>query len=197
MKGRVLPFVHVGGPLEQLDNLSLLAVCTNGNRSAWAVLFRRFFEDVKSFLSRMLGRGHPDLDDLIQATFIGAVHGSDRFQGRAAVRTWLLGIAANKARMFLRGGRRRHLAMAGFAQVERPSTDTPDRHLEGQQLLARVEHALASLDPDRRAAFLLFEIEGVPGAEAAQALDVTLSTLWRRVSEARTFLRAAIKEGGE
>jgi DNA-directed RNA polymerase specialized sigma24 family protein len=56
----------------------------------------------------------------------------------------------------------------------------------------RIERALERLSPEHRAAFLLCELEEVPGPEAASLLGVKVGTLWRRLSEARARLRAAL-----
>ena len=53
-----------------------------------------------------------------------------------------------------------------------------------------------ALPHDLRAAFVLCDLEEMPGVEAARALDVRAGTLWRRLHEARRALRAALFDGG-
>ena len=45
-----------------------------------------------------------------------------------------------------------------------------------------------TLDPDRRAAFVLTQLVGLPYAEAAQILDVPIGTIRSRVARARIEL---------
>jgi RNA polymerase sigma-70 factor (ECF subfamily) len=194
-KGRLVAFVRPAGALAELEDRALLAVCATRDRAAVGVLFDRYCDDVVAFLSRMLGHGSPDIEDLAQATFLAAVDAAQRFEGGSSVKSWLFGIAANLARTYLRSRRRGREALAQVAAVERPPVRAPDRELEQHQQVALLESGLRTLDPDRRAAFLLFVVEGVPGPEAARQLGVTLGTLWRRVSEARAHLRAVLAKG--
>ncbi len=48
-----------------------------------------------------------DVQDLLQETFVAAIHAFPRFRGEASVRTWLHQIAVNVARHHLRSARRR------------------------------------------------------------------------------------------
>src|SRR5215213_5064012 len=62
--------------------------------------------ELTGYCSRMLG-SHVDAEDAVQETLIRAWRGLDRFEGRAALRTWLYGIATNVCFDHVRGSRRR------------------------------------------------------------------------------------------
>jgi RNA polymerase sigma-70 factor (ECF subfamily) len=195
MMGRLVPLLRPQPVFEALDDASLLAVCVSGNRAAVTVFFRRFVPDVSAFLSRMLGPGHPDLDDLIQLTFLAAVDSGTRFAGTAPVKSWLLGVAAHQAHGHLRTRQRRKDTVNRMAELPVDPVDDPEGRAQRRQELLRVQQAVAALPDDHRTAFLLCEVEEVPGPQAAELLGVKVGTLWRRLSEARARLRAALGKG--
>ena len=71
----------------------------------------------------------------------------------------------------------------------------PDEALQRAQALQRLAAAVEELPHDLRAAYVLCDLEELPGVEAARVLGVRAGTLWRRLHEARRALRDAIEEG--
>jgi len=188
--GQVLAFP--GSPAT--DDHALLTRCVDGDDRAIAQFVARFQADVMRFLSRMLGPTDPGLDDLVQLTFVAALDAGHRFDGRSAIRTWLLGIAHNKVRMELRSRMRRRRAMdllARFRLVHKPAP--PDR-LQAREIGQRIQEALLQLHPDLRAAFVLCDVNGMTAKDAAEALGVPAGTLRRRRSEAKQRLQPLLAD---
>ena len=106
------------------------------------------------------------------------------------MRTWLLSIARRTCADAIRTKRRRRLTLVGDDELlERP--DTADRVAEG----AAVDDLLARLHPDRREAFVLTQLMGLPYAEAAEVAGVPVGTIRSRVARARADLVAALRRG--
>ena len=55
-----------------------------------------------------------------------------------------------------------------------------------------LDEALLELDPDRRAAFVLTQVNGLRYEEAAELLDVPVGTIRSRVARAREQLTTAL-----
>ncbi len=180
--------------LAELNDMDLLHVCTHGNEQAVAVFVRRFQGDVVRFLSRLLGSRDEAIEDLAQLTFVAAIASAHRFQGTSSVRTWLFGIAHNKVKTELRSRKRRRHAMKVFTGLGlvRQTAQAPE--VETAELRRRLQHALLELDQDRRATFVLCEVEGMKARQAAVALGTTEGTIWRRLSEARQRLRSKLSD---
>jgi RNA polymerase sigma-70 factor (ECF subfamily) len=192
MTARVLLLRPVEGLPEEMSDEALVAACGAGDAAALGALFDRHHAAVYRFLSRLAGTDAGALDDLVQTTFLGVRAGARRYAGRAAVRTWILGIAANVARHRVRGeARRRGLALA-CRTLPQPAAATPHEVAERRELLLLLADALRALPHDLRVAFVLCDLEEVPGVEAARALGLRPGTLWRRLHEARRALRDAI-----
>jgi RNA polymerase sigma-70 factor (ECF subfamily) len=193
---RVLPFRRVAGVAGELSDAALLAACAVGDASALGALFDRHQASVYRFLSRLAGADERDLDDLVQATFLGVLRAAARFEARSSVRTWIFSIAANVVRHHVRGEARRRGLHAAWGAQPPGSGGRPDDDAERREAVARLGRALEALPHEQRVAFVLCALEGVPGAEAARALGVRENAIWRRLHAARNALRAAVDPGG-
>lgn len=182
--------------ISEISDEALLAACGVGDSAALGALFDRHHVAVHRLISRLLRSEASEVDDLVQTTFMEAWRSAKRYSGGGAVKSWLYGIAANLVRHHVRGAKRRRDA---YARVPEPA-DVPagprDRAVRAQQL-DRLAAALAKLPHELRAAYVLCDLEDVPGVDAAKILDCRPGTLWRRLHDARRELRAAIDGGDE
>jgi RNA polymerase sigma-70 factor (ECF subfamily) len=178
--------------LDELSDVELLRIAADGDGRAASLFFKRFHDPVLGFLSRLVGRDDPDLDDLVQATFLAALDSANRFEGRSQLRTWLLGIAANKARTHRRGAGRRSNALSALAHEKNPLPPTPSDGVRRKQLIERVSAAIETLPDLEREAFMLCDVEGLGGVGAAETVGVRQGTMWRRLHDARKKLRTAL-----
>lgn len=141
---------------------------------------------------RRLGVPTRDLEDLAHDTFVTAWRRRDTFEAGRAVRPWLFGIAFRLASDFRKMARHRHEVGDDGQDVssEAPSPDETIDSAKGRQL---VLEALESLDLDRRAVFILHEIDGQPIPEVALALGTPLNTAYSRLRLGRKDFAEAIQ----
>ncbi|MGC5036471.1 sigma-70 family RNA polymerase sigma factor [Streptomyces sp. DT190] len=136
------------------------------------------------------------VDDLAQDTFLRALGSLHRFEGRSSARTWLLAIA------------RRAVADSIRRTAVRPRrADLPDwelavelaqpRGLPGFDDGVALKELLAALPEERREAFVLTQLLGLPYAEAAALSDCPVGTVRSRVARARATLMAQLAEAEE
>jgi len=196
VKGRLIPLHRPVPHSDAISEDGVVAACATGDRAARAMLFERHVDAVHRFVARMTCADGDAVDDLVQATFLAAFHAASRFRSGSSVRTWLCGIAANVVRTYARGEMRRKAAMTSFGEVPAPSALSLADTVEYRELVERLPAAIAALRHDLRAAFVLVDVEGARGADAAAALGVPEGTLWRRLHEARAALRDALLGGG-
>jgi RNA polymerase sigma factor (sigma-70 family) len=176
--------------VEEMSDAGLVAACAAADRTARALLFERHVDAIHRFVSRMRASDADVVDDLVQMTFVRAFQSAVRFHGTSA-RSWLYGIAANVVREHARKEIRRKRAMSVVAEEMPRTTQRRDPHL-----LARLPEAIDALPHELRAAFVIVDLEGEKGCDAAAALGIPEGTLWRRLFNARTRLRKAIDGGG-
>ena len=192
MSAKLIPLRPPSAEPEAMSDVALVAACAAGDQAALGQLYDRHHAGVWRFSARVAGS--PDVEDVVQSTFLEAWRSAARFQGRSGVRTWLLGIANN----LLRRQRRDHVRRQAALTVLRdsaPDARSPEGAWQDRLLMERVQAALQTLTPDQRAAFVLCELEELKGVDAARVLGIRPGTLWRRLFDARRSLRGAL-EGG-
>jgi RNA polymerase sigma-70 factor (ECF subfamily) len=196
-KGRLLALRRADSSAESLSDEALLAACAVGDSRALGALYDRHEPLVRRFLARVSYADAADLADLVQTTFLEIHRSAGRFAARSAARTFILGIAANTARAFVRKEVRRRSFLDGYATRPAAGGAGPFESLERRQMAARLDEELAKLPADLRLAFVLCDLEELPAAEAATILGVRAGTVWWRLHEARKALRAALGTGRE
>lgn len=197
MSAKLLPLRRVSAEVPVMSDEALLAACATGDAAALGALFDRFNDAVYRFAARLPMTDDLARDDLVQGTFLEIYRNAGSFRGSSSVKTWILGIAANVARHTLRGEQRRRVHQARFLENQARAPMLVDDQLERRQLLSRIAEALEDLPRDLQLAFILCDLEQLPGAEVARILDVPEGTLWRRLHTARKAVRAAVEARGE
>ncbi len=178
--------------MDELERYAAAAV--EGDPLAAAALVRATQSDVWRLCAALVDRG--SADDLTQETYLRAFGSLHRFAGRSTVRTWLLAIARRVCADALRSRRRRRLTLVGDdAALETlgGSDDAGDPVGEG----AVVGDLLARLSPERREAFVLTQLLGLPYAEAAEVAGCPVGTIRSRVARARDDLVTALTGEGD
>jgi RNA polymerase sigma-70 factor (ECF subfamily) len=197
MTGKLVPFRRTKpAPAPSLSDGDLVASCAIGDGGALAELFKRHGDRVYRVLGRLPGVDKRDVDDLVQATFLEVHRSAPKFASRAAVGTWILGIAVNVMRHHVRGEVRRRALAAAADVAETRIPSRPDENASRRQLMRRLESALGALPTDMQLAFSMCELEGIKGVEVARILGMSEGTLWRKLHEARLRLREALEPGG-
>lgn len=157
-----------------------------------AALFRDHAAFVANFLHR-LGATPAETDDLVQEVFLVA-HRRGGFieDGRARPTTWLAEISIRVASVARRSRRRSREQPDQDAVLNARSREPdPARAAETSEALDRVQAALDSLDADRRAIFILFELEGEPCQAIANTFQIPIGTVYSRLHKARKQFKAA------
>jgi RNA polymerase sigma-70 factor (ECF subfamily) len=172
------------------------ALAARGGDSAAVDRFvRALHRDVIRYVAHLCADPQA-VDDLAQDTFLRALGSLHRFEGRSSARTWLLAIA------------RRAVADSIRYTAARPRrADLPDwepaaelaqpRGLPGFDDGVALQELLAALPDERREAFVLTQLLGLPYAEAAAVSDCPVGTVRSRVARARATLLAQLAEAEE
>lgn len=161
--------------------------------AAFEELYETWVEHVARWI-RALGGPQADREDLVQDVFLVAYRRLPDFDGRNPA-GWLYRIARRRVRDFRRLRWFKHLVI-GTGAVPSGTVHTgasPAESLERKRAGELLERLLDDLNPEQRAAFVLFEIEGCAGQEIASLQGVPLNTVWARIHTARKKLKRRLK----
>jgi len=169
--------------------------------------------ELTGYCYRMLGSAF-EAEDAVQETLVRAWRGFDRFEGRAALRSWLYRIATNVCLDMLNGRERRAMPM-DLGPAQAPIADNlntlpettwiqpiPDGlvALEGDPADVAVGRetirlafvaALQHLPPRQRAVLILCEVLRWKATEVAELLDTSVASVNSALQRARATLEAS------
>ncbi|HEU4538507.1 MAG TPA: sigma-70 family RNA polymerase sigma factor [Polyangiaceae bacterium] len=151
--------------------------------------FPAFYEENVKFVwrtLRRLGVREAELADATQEVFVVVYRRLGEFEGRSKATTWLFRIALNVARNQRRKAYERYEVPDDEGVGERvdESSDV-DSEMKRRQGRAILQSLLDAMPIEQRAAFVLFELEGMTALEVAEALEVPVGTVASRVRRAR------------
>jgi len=176
-------------PVLRINEGSGLALSDQGHLDS-AELFRRYATFVANFLARM-GVPRPDLDDLVQEVFLVAHRNGGYSPGPAKPSTYLASIAFRAATTHRRKGKTRSFVRSAEEIVMQAgdSRFSPERDADQKRQLALLDRALSALDPDKRAVFVMAELQGESVVSIAEGLAIPVDTAYSRLRAACRMFR--------
>jgi RNA polymerase sigma-70 factor (ECF subfamily) len=157
--------------------------------------------------------GSVDAEDAVQETIIRAWRGLDRFEGRAALRSWLYRIATNVCLDMLDSRKRRarpmdlgpacepiaeNLNVPELSWIEPmpddrlvPAGDPADVTETRETIRLAFVAALQHLPPRQRAVLILCEVLRWKAAEVAELLDTSVASVTSALQRARATLETS------
>jgi len=176
----------IAGGAEHLER----EVTTPEARPEFAAIFRDLRPYVQSAL-RGLGVPAADLEDACQEVFVVVHRKLATYEDRGSLHAWLYGICVRVAN-HTRRRRVRTPDVGSDTLPEGVDLTTPAEQLtasQGRQILYSI---LDQLDADKRAVFVLYELEELTMSEVARSLDINLFTAYSRLRAARVEVQQAI-----
>ena len=198
----------------------LLAALRSGDEDAFCALVDTYGAAMHR-LARTFVRSSAVADEVVQEAWIGALRGLDRFEGRSALKTWLLRIVVNIARTHaVREARAVPFSSLELAReaseyepalpVDRfqgpdgqhpqrwvsfplPWSSEPDSALLSAETRELIADTIAGLPDGQRIVISLRDVEGWDSAEVCSVLELSETNQRVLLHRARAKLRAALE----
>jgi RNA polymerase sigma-70 factor, ECF subfamily len=181
-------FADESSPVDEPSSLDKISPTEAVTRPSLQEIFSTEVDFVWRSL-RLFGVREADLADQTQEVFIIAHRRFSRWDGEH-VRAWLYAIARRCAAAYRRRSHHRHELSVAVLPESHTTTSDPSTRIE----LDRLDRALASLDEDKRAVFVLFEIEEMSMRDVARAVGCPVQTAYARLYAARRELTRSLTE---
>jgi RNA polymerase sigma-70 factor (ECF subfamily) len=176
------------------EDLGLLERIRRGDNEGAAELFERYAPALLRFTDRMLSdRGAAE--EVTQEVFVKVISRAHQYDGRAGVASWLFAIAANAGRDRRRRDRRAAVVPLDVVPEPRSRGEGIEASLVSEERRRAVRKALAELSEEQREALVLARYHGMPYAEIAQTLGISVGAVKTRIFRAVETLKAHFAEG--
>ena len=183
-----------GAPRDQASQVEAQIETTAPVTAPPAPPFREIFDTHVSYVAATLGRlgiDRGDRDDLVSEVFVRVHRSLASYDARRPLKPWLFAFAARVASEHRRLARHRREVVADV-DVE-SSALSPDQELEQSESRRLLDRALAELDDEKRAVFVLHDLDDIAVPEVARALAIPEGTAYSRLRAARAELTAAVR----
>lgn len=183
---------RVGSPV---DVNELVERSRNGDRMAFAELYRLHREAVARLVYRMLGRA-TDLEDVVQEVFLQVHRSLGDFRGQSKFSTWLHRITVNVVLMIRRAKRSRPVFADEPVEGEREADARllPDEEAARKRRIAAFQRLLDKLSEKKRTVYVLHDIEGMLPSEIAAIVEAPVLTVRTRLFYARRELAEMMRQ---
>ncbi|HEV8040590.1 MAG TPA: sigma-70 family RNA polymerase sigma factor [Bryobacteraceae bacterium] len=168
-----------------------------GNAEAMARLIRRHYGSSLR-IARSILRNESDSEDAVQTAYSRAFQHLHTFREEARFSTWITSIVVNQSRMHLRSQRRATLLSLDEptqAQISLRLTSrepTPEESTAQREVSTAISRAVARLPNRLRKPYALHAVSGLPVAEVADKLGLSVSATKSRIFRARCTLESRL-----
>ncbi|MDB5212616.1 MAG: polymerase sigma factor RpoE [Myxococcaceae bacterium] len=141
---------------------------------------------------RRLGVHARDLEDVAHEVFLRAYENLSRYDTTRPIRPWLFAFAFRFASDYRRLARHR-TELYGDDEPGRAETPDAEQALVERERAELVANALESIDIERRAVFILHELDEQPMPAVVESLGIPLNTGYSRLRVAREEFTTALR----
>lgn len=174
-----------------IDDKVLLLAMREGDKRAFEVLFRRYYAMLCAYGNRFVGM--EDAEEIVQDVMLWLWESREMEVIEVSLNRYLFKAVYRRALNKIVREEVKHRADTLFyKETEEMLQDTDFYNME--ELVARIEQAVASLPPAYSEAFRLHRFESKSYKEIAELLGVSVKTVDYRIQQALKLLRKDLKD---
>jgi RNA polymerase sigma-70 factor (ECF subfamily) len=175
------------------------ATMAHARREDPAPTFKSIYEEHARFVwltLQRVGVQSDDLGDVAHDVFVVVHRRLHTYDRTSRVTTWLFGICMRLAANY----RRRRRRVPSEAVLRSRASDDAKAQIPVDEMLARrqesasAERVLAKLSLEKRAVFVMFEIESLACQEIAELMGIPIGTVYSRLHAARAQIQQIVSQ---
>lgn len=178
------------------EGLPVLSESARGRTGAQPLDVRSVHRDHAAFVWRSLQRlgvRSAELEDAHQEVFIVVYRRLSTFDGSSKLTSWLFGICLRVASASRRRAHHRREQLTADVPEGVRVDAGPEARLQQAETAAFVDRILDALDLEKRAIFVMFEMDQLSCQEIADIVGIPLGTVHSRLHAARKEFQDAVK----
>lgn len=185
-----LPLGHAVRDTDAIDQIGSNTDDSDTGQSAWRfrLAVMQHHRTIYKVCYGLLGDAH-EAEDITQEAFIKYWQHSSQVRGAKA---WLITVARNKCLDRLRSNKRIVDADPEIFENQADDRD-PEWQTSQDETTAKLHQLISELPEPQRSLILLFDIQGMTGAECAAILDLNINQVKVYLHRARRRLRHALE----
>lgn len=174
-----------------MDELILIKKAQNGNKSALNTLLTNNYPLIKGYVIKMTS--NPSIaEDIIQDTMLKAVLNIKKFQAKAKFSTWLITIATNIYRDYLR----KHKTTELIEETQQSSYSSPEDATIAKLEYKEIVNIIMKLPYEKRTVFILKHYYGYKYDEISEIVNCPIGTVRSRLHNSIKFIMNELEKGG-
>ena len=156
----------------------------SGDNRAFRKLYEKYVNDLYRFLVQFANGRNDLVNDWVQNTFIKVYKNINKFEGKSKFTTWLFAIGLNEMRMgFRKENKYNSLTLEEVDNDENFTEEKFEWHIDMKWLLE-------DLDEEKKAIFILFEVEGYSHSEISDMLKISQAKSRTSLSRIKKHLQS-------
>lgn len=176
--------------LKGKEEMALIERYKNGDKIALEILIKNNYKKLEGYILK-LTCNKTLTEDILQDTLVSAIKNIYRFKQRAEFSTWLITIASNKYKDYLRKHKETDILLDVL-----PSSYSLENEIVNKDEVKRLLNILKSMPADRRNIFILKHYYGYSYKEISNIIGCPVGTVRSRLHYGIKEIVSRFKERG-
>ncbi len=178
--------------MKTLSDDELITAYLQGDDNAFDGLYERYKRQLYSYLNRLFGGQHAQIDDVFQQTWVKIIDKLPHYRSRQRFVAWAFRIAHNLAMDYYRKVGRQGVVVTDESLHDVEISNEPWSSIDRRELKEIIDRAVESLSPELREVFLLRQ-EKISFKEIADIQSCSINTALGRMQYAMKRLQQQIQ----
>ena len=172
---------------------SLIKSIAEGNQEAFQKLYQSFAGKVYNTAISYL-QNKEDAEEVTQDVFTNIYKNATKFQGDAALSTWIYRITVNTSLNAIKRKKRLSFLKFGEQSKDLPDFEHPGILMEKKEAAKTLFKVIDTLPPNQKTAFILSFVEELPRQEVADIMELSLKAVESLLQRAKVNLRTKLEK---